>query len=91
MEYLGSEWTSFKKISILSRNSFSHNFGMYGDTFLPALNLFSFLLSAFVPISQWQDLSVKSSIALDQGQLFPTSPGGFISLKKHGNIYRLSK
>jgi hypothetical protein len=82
MGYLGSEWTIFKKVSLLSRSSFSRNFGMYGEPFSPTLNQFSFLLAASIPIPKWPGCSVKSSVALDQGQLFPTSIGGLISLKK---------
>ena len=82
MGYLGSEWTVFKKISLLSRSSFSRNLGIYGDEFSPPLNQLSFLLSASVPIPRWTGCSVKGSVALDQGQLLPGSMGGFISLKK---------
>ena len=82
MGYIGSEWTVFKKINLVSRSSFSRNFGMYGEDFSPPANQFSCLLSASAPISQWPGFSVKTSLALDQGQLFPVSMGGFISIKK---------
>lgn len=82
MGYIGSEWTVFTKINLVSRSSFSRNFGVYGEAFSPPVNQFSCLLSASVPIPQWPGFSVKTSVALDQGQLFPASMGGFISLKK---------
>ncbi|MFN8343374.1 MAG: capsule assembly Wzi family protein [Spirosomataceae bacterium] len=82
MWYLGSEWTLFRKITLLSRSSFSRNFGLYGQAFSPPLRQFSCLLSAKIPISRWAGCSVKGNFALDQGKLFPASFGSFISLQK---------
>lgn len=82
MGYLGSEWLLFKQITLTTRSSFSRNLGTYSQAFLSNTNQFSCLLSASIPIPRWAGCSIKSSFALDQGQLFPNAFGGYISLKK---------
>jgi len=82
MGYVGSEWTLFKDITLLTRSSFSHNLGAFGQPFLSPANQFSFLLSTQFKVTQWAGVSVKGSLSFDQGQLFPNTVGGYIGLKK---------
>lgn len=82
MGYLGSEWTLFNNVTLLTRCSFSQNLGAYGQPYLSPYNQFSFLLSAHFHVPQWAGVSVNSSLSLDQGQLFPNTMGGYIGLKK---------
>ncbi len=82
MGHLGSEWIVFKQVTLITRSSFSRNLGTFGAPFLSPHNQFSCLLSASIPIPRWAGCALKTSLALDQGQLFPSTFGGYVGLKK---------
>ncbi|MEZ4904574.1 MAG: capsule assembly Wzi family protein [Spirosomataceae bacterium] len=82
MGYVGSEWVLSKDFALLTRSSFSRNWGAFGHPFVSPVYQFSFLLSTQFKIPQCAGILVKGSLSFDQGQLLPNTIGGYIGLKK---------
>lgn len=80
--YVGSTWALGNNINIITRSSFSRNFGSFSYLYTPALQQFSHLLSAQIILPKIKGLTLSSSAALDHGALFPHAFGGYVGVKK---------
>jgi hypothetical protein len=82
MGYLGIEWLVLKQTIFQSRASFSRNYGYFGSSPVTPVNQFSCLFSVQTQPSRWHGLMISTSLAFDQGSLFPSVWGSYVSLKK---------
>lgn len=74
---------SFRRGPLLTtRLSYSRNFGTYNQPYPGPFHQFSILTSAQWPFRRWPRAMLTTTIALDRGDLFAATTGGFISLKK---------
>ncbi|QKZ15750.1 hypothetical protein HU175_13470 [Spirosoma sp. KUDC1026] len=80
--YVGGEGAFRKGTVLTARLSYSRNFGTYSRPFTETFHQFSSLLSARWPLDKRASTVLTTSLSLDRGQLFPTSTGGFVSLRK---------
>lgn len=80
--YIGSIWAIGKNLQLTTRSSYSRNFGSFSYRYTPTLSQFSHLLSAQLRFPTLKNLTLIGTAALDRGNLFPQTFGGYIGLKK---------
>ncbi len=80
--YIGSKWTLGRNIHLTTRSAFSRNFGSFSKLYSPSLQQFSHLLSAQIIFPKAKGLTLISSAALDHGDLFTHTFGGYLGLSK---------
>ncbi|GAA4416357.1 capsule assembly Wzi family protein [Nibrella viscosa] len=81
--YAGAEGQFLNGINWRLRTSFSRNYGSFVGEYPSVLNQFSALLSAQVPLPHLPGTVLTASLALDQGQMYVNTIGGFLSVKKN--------
>jgi hypothetical protein len=79
--YLGLEGILYR-VQLTARASYSRSYGTYTQPYSPRFDQFSALLSAQFSIPQLSHTFVSASIALDNGALYPTQTGAYLSVKK---------
>lgn len=62
--------------------SFSRNLGTYNDPFAPPRDQFSGLISVVTPLRALPGLELTTSVASDVGEMYPTTLGVYIGLRK---------
>ena len=82
MWYLGSQWIVFKRTTLVSKVSFSQNYGSFSGAYSPVIQQISALLSAQIPFRNWPKTKLVLAAALDDGGLYPASQGGYVGLRK---------
>ena len=82
MWYAGAQGKYRESLLLTIRTSYSRNFGMPGDGFIPPRGQFSSLLSAQLHVRKWYNTAVIAKLSLDKGGLFPDSYGGYFGIKK---------
>ena len=82
MGYLAAQWLVFKRATLISRVSFSDNYGNFTGEYLPAIQQFSAVLSAQIPVCKWPKTVFILTAAFDDGGLYVPSQGCYIGLKK---------
>ncbi len=81
--WYGGAMGAFKRGPALTlRASYSRNFGTYNQPYPQPFRQFSTLLSAQWRLGGWSGTTLTTTVARDQGELFPNSVGGFVSLRK---------
>lgn len=80
--YLGAAGTVGRAIAWTARASYSHNLGTFNTPFEAARNQFSSLVSAQIQLPRLKNTALTTSLALDQGELYPAAVGGYLSLRK---------
>ena len=79
--HAGLEGTVSKAIQWRTKISYSHNFGTHNRPFEPTAKQFSYLLMVDAPILKWGNTRLITKLAIDQGDLYPSSVGGYIGLR----------
>ncbi|KAA9356922.1 capsule assembly Wzi family protein [Larkinella humicola] len=79
--YLGLEGILYR-VQLNARASFSRNYGTYNQPYSPRFEQFSALLAARIPLPRFSNTFLSASFALDQGALYPTQTGLYLSVKK---------
>ena len=82
MFYLGAQGIYRKSLLLTLRSSYSRNYGMLGDGFMPPRNQFSFLLSGQLKLKSFYNTSLLAKLSVDQGDLFVNSYGGYLGIRK---------
>ncbi len=67
---------------VTGRVAYSRNFGTFNQPYPRPLRQFSTLLSAQWPFVGWLGAMLTTSVALDRGELYPHSFGGYLSVRK---------
>ncbi len=80
MLYLGAQGRYGKSLLLTFRTSYSRNFGVPGFAFNPPRGQFSSFLSAQYALGQ--STSIIARLAVDQGDLFVKSTGGYLGVRK---------
>jgi len=79
--HAGLEGTVSGAIQWRTKISYSSNFGTNNRPFEPTAKQFSYLLQVDAPILKWGDTRLITKLAIDQGDLYPSSVGGYIGLR----------
>lgn len=79
--HAGLEGTLSSAIQWRTKISYSENFGTNNRPFEPTAKQFSYLLMVDAPILKWGNTRLITKIAIDQGDLYPSSVGGYIGLR----------
>jgi hypothetical protein len=69
-------------ITYETKLSFSRNFGTYNVPFRMPKQQFSGIATVLVPLNVLGGVQLTGSLALDQGNLYPTAVGGYIGIRK---------
>ncbi|RRB12892.1 capsule assembly Wzi family protein [Larkinella knui] len=69
-------------IQLQTRLSFSQNYGTFRQPFGQKVNQFSGIISLALPIKWLGGSQLRTAVALDQGQLYNNTLGGWISIRK---------
>lgn len=83
MGYAGLQGVFANRLLMTVRLSYSLNYGTYNNPYPTSLSQFSGYASAQIPLPFWSNTQLTTTLALDQGDLFINTLGGFISLKKN--------
>jgi len=79
--HAGLEGTISRAIQWRTKISYSSNFGTNNRPFEPTAKQFSYLLMVDAPILKWGNTRLITKLAVDQGDLYPSSVGGYIGLR----------
>ncbi|QJD77305.1 capsule assembly Wzi family protein [Spirosoma rhododendri] len=82
MGYVGAAGQLGSGVDWTVRLSYSRNYGTFSEPYLPSLDQFSALVSAQWHLPRMAGTQLTASLAADQGQLLPSTIGGFVSLRK---------
>ena len=80
--YAGIETLVQQTVRLTARLAWSRNFGGYDQPFKPAYSQVSALLAGQGQLPRLPDVWLTASVAVDRGELYPNSVGGFVSLQK---------
>jgi hypothetical protein len=80
MGYLGAEGWFTNRLHWIARLAYSRHYGTYANPFNAGLEQISLLLSAQTSLFKSGKTQLRTSFALDQGQVYPETIGGSISL-----------
>lgn len=82
--HAGLEGTVSKMIQWRTKISYSANYGTNNRPFEPTAKQFSYLLIVDAPLLKWGNTRLIAKLAVDQGDLYPASVGGYIGLRATG-------
>ncbi len=80
--YAGLQGVFRRGPTVMLRASYSRNYGTYNQPYPSPFPQFSGLLSAQWPFGGTKRTLLTTTVALDRGQLFPNSTGGFVLLQR---------
>lgn len=80
--YVGATGNWRNRLTWTTRLAYSRNHGTYANPYPSPVGQFSGLLAAQLPLPVWSGTRLNVSLAIDQGDLLPSTIGSYVSLVK---------